>query len=143
MSDTADSKWYLVDASGCTLGRLSTIVATHLMGKHRPAYSPHRLSGDHVVVVNAEKVVVTGRKMDQKVYRWYTGYPGGLKELPFRKAMKTHPERVIEWAVQGMLPKNKLGSRMIRNLKVYAGPQHPHAAQRPEALASDEARKLA
>ena len=142
-SETADQKWYLVDAEGCTLGRLSTILATHLMGKHRPQYAPHKIFGDHVVVINASKIIVTGRKREQKVYRRYTGYPGGLRELPFRKAMESHPERVIEWAVHGMLPKNRLGSRMIRNLKVYAGPQHPHEAQNPEVLASDTARKLA
>ena len=142
-SETAEAKWYLVDAQGCTLGRLSTIVAMHLMGKHRARWSPHKVTGDHVVVINAEKIVVTGRKRDQKVYRWYSGYPGGLKELPFWKAMKSHPERVVEWAVEGMLPKNKLRSRMIRNLKVYAGDKHPHEAQRPEVLPADMARKLA
>lgn len=135
------AKWYLVDAEGCTLGRLSTLVATRLIGKHRAEYSPHLAFGDHVVVVNAEKIRVTGRKKDQKFYRWYTGYPGGLKELSLRKAMETHPERVIEWAVEGMLPGNRLGSRMIRNLKVYAGPQHPHEAQRPEPLLASAARK--
>jgi large subunit ribosomal protein L13 len=143
MSNTSEAKWVLVDAEGCTLGRLSTMVAMRLMGKHRADYAPHVNSGDHVVVVNAGKIVVTGRKLDQKVYRWYSGYPGGLKELPLRRAIKSHPERVIEWAVQGMLPKSKLGNRLIRNLKVYAGAQHPHEAQRPESLAADDARKLA
>jgi large subunit ribosomal protein L13 len=132
-----------VDAEGCTLGRLSTFVATHLIGKHRPDYAPHRNAGDHVIVINAEKIEVTGRKLDQKVYRWYTGYPGGLRELPFRKAIANYPERVIEWAVHGMLPKTRLGSRMIRNLKVYAGPHHPHEAQKPEPLTADSARKQA
>jgi large subunit ribosomal protein L13 len=129
-----DPQWFVIDAEGKTLGRLSTVVATRLMGKHRPGYAPHRLFGDHVVVVNAEKIVVTGRKRDQKFYRWYSGYPGGLKELSLRRALDEHPHRVIEWAVQGMLPKNRLGSRMIRNLKVYAGEHHPHEAQRPEPL---------
>ncbi|HXI03477.1 MAG TPA: 50S ribosomal protein L13 [Candidatus Saccharimonadales bacterium] len=136
-------KWYLVDAEGCTLGRLSTVVARHLIGKHRADYAPHKDLGDHVIVVNAGKVNVTGRKRDQKIYRWYTGYPGGLKELPLRKALVSHPERVVEWAVQGMLPKTRLGSRMIRKLKVYAGAQHPHEAQRPEPLDASAARKSA
>ena len=144
-SNTAgdESQWFLVDAEGMTLGRLSTVIATRLMGKHRPNYAPHRAFGDHVVVVNAEKVEVTGRKRSQKMYRWYTGYPGGLKEISLSKALAEHPARVIEWAVQGMLPKNKLASRMIRNLKAYAGPQHPHQAQRPEPLAIAPARKTA
>ncbi len=137
------AKWYVLDAEGCTLGRLSTVVATHLIGKHRAEYAPHVAFGDHVVVINAGKITVTGRKKDQKFYRWYTGYPGGLKQLSLRKAMETHPERVVEWAVQGMLPKNRVGSRMIRNLKVYAGPQHPHEAQRPEPLEATAARKRA
>jgi large subunit ribosomal protein L13 len=138
-----EARWYVVDADGKTLGRLSTAVATRLIGKHRPNYAPHRLFGDHVIVVNAEKIVVTGRKRSQKVYHWHSGYPGGLKELPFAKAMEKHPTRVIEWAVQGMLPKNRLGSRMIRNLKVYKGPQHPHEAQQPEPIDLAPARKSA
>lgn len=139
----AEAKWFVVDAEGCTLGRLSTLVATRLIGKHRAEYAPHVAFGDHVVVINAQKVLVTGRKRDQKFYHWYTGYPGGIKSLGLRKAMENHPERVIEWAVQGMLPKNRLGSRMIRNLKVYAGAQHPHEAQRPEPLAAAGGRKRA
>ena len=136
-------QWYVIDAEGVTLGRLSTMVAGRLIGKHRPEYAPNRLFGDHVVVVNAGKVVVTGRKRTEKIYRRHTGYPGGLKELPLWKALAEHPTKVIEWAVEGMLPKNRIGQRMIRNLKVYAGPQHPHEAQRPEPLALPPARKSA
>jgi len=136
-------QWFLVDAEGKTLGRLSTTVATRLIGKHRPGYAPHRLFGDHVVVINAAKVAVTGRKRTQKIYRRHTGYPGGLKELPLGKALAKHPTNVIEWAVQGMLPKNKIGRRMIRNLKVYAGEKHPHEAQRPVPLDLTPARKSA
>jgi large subunit ribosomal protein L13 len=138
-----EPKWFVIDAEGRTLGRLSTLVASRLIGKHRPNYAPHRLFGDHVVVLNAAKVTVTGRKLDEKVYRRHTGYPGGLKELPLRKALASHPDRVIAWAVEGMLPKNRIGKRMIRNLKVYAGPQHPHEAQRPEPLELVAARKSA
>jgi len=138
-----EAQWFVVNAEGKTLGRLCTAVATRLMGKHRPNYAPHRAFGDHVVVINAEKITVTGRKRAQKFYRWYTGYPGGLKEISLAKALAEHPARVIEWGVQGMLPKNKLGSRMIRNLKAYAGPQHPHQAQRPEPLDLAPARKSA
>ena len=136
-------KWYVVDAEGKTLGRLSTVVASHLMGKQRPHYSPHQVFGDHVVVVNAEKIRVTGRKLNQKIYRWHTGYPGGLKEIPLWKALAEHPVKVIEWAVQGMLPKNRIGKRMIRNLIVYTGPRHPHEAQRPEPLELAPTRKSA
>ncbi len=136
-------RWYIVDAEGRTLGRLSTVVAHHLMGKQRPGYAPHRLFSDHVVVVNAAKVVVTGRKRTQKIYHWHSGYPGGLKALPLGKALSERPERVVEWAVQGMLPKNRIGKRMIRNLMVYAGPGHPHDAQRPEPLETASARKSA
>lgn len=136
-------RWFLVDAEGKTLGRLSAAVAIRLMGKHRPDYAPHKLHGDHVVVVNAAKITVTGRKLDEKLYRRHTGYPGGFKEVTLKKALAEHPTNVIEWAVQGMLPKNKIGKRMIRNLKVYAGPQHPHEAQRPEPLAAAPARKSA
>jgi large subunit ribosomal protein L13 len=133
----------VVDADGATLGRLSAHVARHLIGKHRPDYAPHRLAGDHVVVVNAARVAVTGRKRTEKLYRRHTGYPGGLKELPLWKALADHPTKVVEWAVQGMLPKSRLGRRMIRNLKVYAGPQHPHQAQRPEPLPAARTRTSA
>lgn len=136
-------QWYVIDAAGQTLGRLCTVVAHRLIGKHRPEYAPHRLFGDHVVVVNAEKIVVTGRKREQKIYRKHTGYPGGIRELSLDKALAKYPTRVIEWAVQGMLPKNRIGSRMIRNLKVYTGASHPHEAQRPEPLDLSPVRKSA
>jgi large subunit ribosomal protein L13 len=127
-------KWYVVDADGKVLGRLAARVATLLMGKHKPTYAPHVDTGDHVVVVNAAKVHLTGRKLSDKVYRWHTGYIGGLREVRAETMLRTHPERVIEWAVSGMLPKTKLGRAMGRKLKVYAGPDHPHVAQRPEVL---------
>jgi large subunit ribosomal protein L13 len=129
-----DRKWYLVDAQDKVLGRLATRVATILRGKHKPYYTPHLDVGDHVVVVNAEKVHLTGRKLTDKVYRWHTGYIGHLREVSAEKMLRTHPERVIEWAVQGMLPKGRLGRAMAKKLKVYRGPEHPHAAQKPEAL---------
>ena len=127
-------KWYLVDAQGKVLGRLATRVATILRGKHKPHYAPHLDVGDHVIVVNAEKVHLTGRKLTDKVYRWHTGYIGHLREVSAGKMLRTHPERVIEWAVQGMLPKGRLGRAMAKKLKVYRGPVHHHAAQKPEPL---------
>ncbi|HKY32159.1 MAG TPA: 50S ribosomal protein L13 [Candidatus Polarisedimenticolia bacterium] len=130
-----DARWYLVDADGKTLGRLATAVAMRLRGKHRPTYAPNYDHGDHVVVVNASKVVLTGKKKTDKMYRRHTGYPGGLKEIAAGKLLATRPERVIESAVQGMLPKNSLGRKLILKLKVYSGPEHPHAAQKPEPLA--------
>ncbi|MBI4561534.1 MAG: 50S ribosomal protein L13 [Candidatus Rokubacteria bacterium] len=114
------------------LGRLATQVATILRGKHKPHYAPHLDVGDHVIVVNAEKVHLTGRKLTDKVYRWHTGYIGNLREVNAGKLLRTHPERVIEWAVKGMLPKGRLGRAMAKKLKVYRGPEHPHAAQKPE-----------
>jgi large subunit ribosomal protein L13 len=128
----ADRRWIVVDAEGQTLGRLSTFVARALMGKHRPSYTPFADTGDFVVVVNAEKVRLTGRKIDKKFYRWHTGYPGGLKEMTAGRVLKEKPTRVIEWSVRGMLPKGRLGRRLGLKLKVYTGPVHPHAAQRPE-----------
>jgi large subunit ribosomal protein L13 len=127
-------QWYVVDAAGQTLGRLASQVAHVLRGKHRPAYSPAVDTGDFVVVVNAEKIHVTGRKLDQKKYYRYSGYPGGLKEIALRDQLAKHPTRVIEHAVRGMLPKNRLGRRMFKHLKVYAGPEHPHEAQQPQPL---------
>jgi large subunit ribosomal protein L13 len=115
-------------------------VATILRGKHKPTFAPHLDVGDHVVVVNADKVHLTGRKRQDKMYRWHTGYIGGLREVSAEKMLKTHPERVVEWAVQGMLPKNRLGRAMARKLKVYRGTAHPHQAQRPEPLAVKEIR---
>jgi large subunit ribosomal protein L13 len=126
--------WYVVDARGQTLGRLATQVARMLRGKHKPIYSPSVDVGDYVIVVNADKVHVTGRKLDQKMYYRHTGYPGGLKQITLRNLLQKHPTRVIEHAVRGMLPKNRLGRQMFKKLKVYAGPDHPHEAQQPERL---------
>jgi large subunit ribosomal protein L13 len=126
--------WYVVDASGRTLGRLASEIARIVRGKHKPIYSPAADVGDYVIVVNAEKVLVTGRKMDQKVYYRHSGYPGGLKEVTLRRMLEEHPTRVVEHAVRGMLPKNRLGRKMFKKLKVYAGPEHPHEAQQPEPL---------
>ncbi len=133
-ADAVDRKWLLVDARGQVLGRLATRVATILRGKHKPTFAPHLDVGDHVVVINAEQVHLTGRKMTDKVYRWHTGYIGGLREISAERMLRTHPERVIEWAVQGMLPKGRLGRAMFKKLKVYRGAEHPHAAQKPEPL---------
>ncbi len=121
--------WHVIDASGRTLGRLATEVATLLMGKHKPIYTPHLNTGDFVVVLNAAKVRVTGRKAEQKIYYRHSGYPGGLKSVTFDKMMETHPTRVIEHAVKGMLPHNRLGRDRLRRLKVYVGDVHPHQAQ--------------
>jgi large subunit ribosomal protein L13 len=126
--------WYVVDASGQTLGRLASEVAQIVRGKHKPIYSPSVDVGDYVIVVNADKVQVTGRKLDQKVYYRHSGYPGGLKEVSLRRMLQEHPTRVIEHAVRGMLPKNRLGRKMFKKLKVYAGAEHPHEAQQPEPL---------
>jgi len=127
-------EWFLVDAAGQTLGRLATQVADVLHGKRKATYSPSVDVGDYVIVVNAEKIRVTGRKLDQKMYYSYTGYPGGLRETTLRNLLQKHPTRVITRAVRGMLPKNRLGRQMLRKLKVYAGPEHPHAAQQPKPL---------
>ena len=132
--DEIERKWFLVDAQDRVLGRLAAQVATILRGKHKPLFAPHLDMGDHVVVVNAEKVHLTGRKLTGKVYRWHSGYIGGLREVTADKMLKTHPERVVEWAVQGMLPKGRLGRAMAKKLKVYRGTDHPHAAQKPEPL---------
>ncbi|HPX93105.1 MAG TPA: 50S ribosomal protein L13 [Bacillota bacterium] len=126
-----DRKWYLVDAEGQILGRLATGIAAILRGKNKAEYTPHMDMGDFVVVVNAEKIVLTGKKEEQKLYRRHTGYPGGLREIPYERMMEKHPERVLEKAVRGMLPKNTLGRAMFRKLKVYAGPEHKHQAQQP------------
>ncbi|MBI5708701.1 MAG: 50S ribosomal protein L13 [Candidatus Eisenbacteria bacterium] len=124
-------QWLVVDAEGKTLGRLATQVATVLRGKHKPIYTPHMDTGDHVVVINAEKVALSGRKAEDKKYFHHTMYPGGATWTSIQEVMAKHPERVVQRAVQGMLPKTKLGRAMIKKLKVYAGPEHPHAAQRP------------
>jgi large subunit ribosomal protein L13 len=132
--DEVQREWFVVDASGKTLGRLATEVARILRGKHKPIYSPMIDVGDYVIVVNAEKVRVTGRKLTQKFYYRHSGYPGGFKQISLRDMLARHPTRVIEYAVWGMLPKNALGRRMFKKLKVYAGPDHPHQAQNPKPL---------
>ena len=126
--------WWVVDATDKTLGRLATEIASYLRGKHKPIFTPHVDCGDYVIVINAEKIHVTGRKMDQKMYYRHSGYPGGLKSINLRDQLAKNPERVIEAAVRGMLPKNRLGRRIYAKLKVYAGPEHPHAAQNPQPL---------
>lgn len=127
-------EWFVVDASGQTLGRLAAQIATVLRGKHKPTYTPHLDCGDYVIVVNADKVRVTGRKLDQKIYYRHSGYPGGLKQISLRHQLQQHPDRVILFAVRGMLPKNRLGRQMIKKLKIYASPDHPHQAQQPKPL---------
>jgi large subunit ribosomal protein L13 len=129
-----ERQWMVVDATDQVLGRLATRVATILRGKHKPTYAPHLDVGDHVIVINAERVHLTGKKLRDKQYRWHTGYIGGLREVSAETMLRTHPERVIEWAVQGMLPKNRLGKAMARKLKVYKGAAHPHQAQQPKVL---------
>ena len=126
--------WYVVDATNKTLGRLSTEIAARLRGKHKPEYTPHVDTGDYIVVVNAEKVRVTGNKLNDKMYHHHTGYIGNLKTVPLNKMLATHPERVIENAVKGMLPKGPLGRKMLSKLRVFAGPEHSHAAQQPMPL---------
>lgn len=126
--------WYVVDAQGQTLGRLATRVASVLRGKHKPIYTPHVDCGDYVVIVNAEKIHTTGRRLTQKKYYRHSGYPGGLKEVTLRDQLQKFPNRVLEQAVRGMLPKNRLGRQMFKKLKVYAGPDHPHQAQQPKVL---------
>jgi large subunit ribosomal protein L13 len=127
-------KWYVVDASGAVLGRLASEVASRLRGKHSPLFTPHADTGDYVVVINAEKIVLTGRKMDQKSYYRHSGYIGGLKTVTAKELMAKKPEDLIRFAVKGMLPKNKLGRKLFNKLKVYAGEQHPHEAQQPQVL---------
>lgn len=127
-------EWFVVDAAGVPLGRLATRVAHILRGKHKPMYTPSMDVGDHVIILNAGKVALTGRKAQTKMYRRHSGYPGGLKEVTFEKLIASKPERVIELAVKGMLPKNSLGRAMFRKLKVYAGSEHPHTAQQPKTL---------
>ena len=129
-----EQAWRLVDADGQILGRLATEIADTLRGKNKPAYTPHVDSGDFVIVVNAEKVRVTGKKLDQKIYYRHSGYPGGIKQESFAKLHATKPERVLQKAVKGMLPKGPLGYAMLRKLKVYAGDKHPHSAQQPKTL---------
>jgi large subunit ribosomal protein L13 len=127
-------KWYVIDASDQVLGRVATKAATILSGKHRPHYAPFLVTGDHVVIINAEKIRLTGQKQEQKVYRWHTLYPGGLREKKASDLMESNPERILREAVLGMLPKNKLRKRLVQRLKIYRANQHPHVAQRPEPL---------
>ena len=129
-----ERKWYVVDAEGKTLGRLATEVAMVLRGKNKPIYTPHVDCGDYVIVINAEKVVVTGKKRTNKIYKKHTGYPGGLREITFEKLQQKKPEEIIRHAVKGMLPDGKLGRQMFKKLKVYAGAEHPHTAQKPETM---------
>jgi large subunit ribosomal protein L13 len=130
-----EKKWVMIDAKGLVVGRLATIVAMRLRGKHKPTYTPHVDCGDNVIVVNADKVVLTGRKLQQKVYYHHTGYPGGIKERSAKAIMEGRfPQRVVEKAVERMLPRGPLGRQQLSNLRVYAGPDHPHAAQQPEML---------
>jgi large subunit ribosomal protein L13 len=126
--------WYVIDAQGQTLGRLATQVATLLRGKHKPTYTPHVDCGDYVIIVNAEKIHVTGQKMTQKNYYRHSGYPGGIEQVTLRDQLQKFPDRVVEQAVRGMLPKNRLGRRMFKKLKVYAGSDHPHQAQQPKSI---------
>jgi len=132
--ETVKRDWYLIDASGKTLGRLSTELARRLRGKHKPVYTPHVDTGDYLVVINAEKIAVTGNKLQDKMYHRFTGYVGNLKTQSLQQMLDKHPERVIEIAVKGMLPKNPLGRAMYRKLKVYSGAEHPHSAQQPQVL---------
>ncbi|MGB3533950.1 MAG: 50S ribosomal protein L13 [Microcoleaceae cyanobacterium] len=136
-ADTVEQKWYVVDAANQRLGRLSTEIARILRGKNKPTYTPHIDTGDFVIVLNADKVEVTGRKRSQKLYRRHSGRPGGMKTETFDQLQERIPERIIEQAVKGMLPKNALGRQLFRKLKVYAGSDHPHAAQLPETLTID------
>lgn len=129
-----DRKWFVVDARNQVLGRLATRVAHILRGKHKPIFAPHVDVGDHVIVINVDKIRVTGRKAQQKRYTRYTGYPGGLKSTVYEELFASQPEKVLEHAIKGMLPKNRLGRQMYKKLKVYAGDQHPHIAQKPKAL---------
>ena len=129
-----DRKWYVVDAEGQTLGRLATQVATIIRGKHKAIYTPHVDTGDYVIIINAEKIVLTGKKLDDKIYRRHTGYPGGLREVNYRKLIAEKPEFVIHKAVKGMIPHTRLGRQMIKKLKVYSGSEHNQQAQKPEVL---------
>lgn len=132
--DKIERKWYVVDAEGCTLGRLSSQIASVLRGKNKPVFTPHVDTGDYVIVVNADKIKVTGKKLQQKIYYNHSDYPGGMRETTLAEMLAKKPEKVVELAVKGMLPKGPLGRSMIKKLHVYAGAEHPHAAQKPEVL---------
>ena len=129
-----ERKWYVVDCEGQTLGKVASKVAAVLRGKHKPTFTPHVDCGDYVIVINAEKIQVTGKKRKEKIYKRHTGYPGGLREISFEKLQEKKPEEIIRHAVKGMMPKGRLGRQMYKKLKVYAGPDHKHAAQKPESL---------
>jgi len=133
-NETVQRNWRIVDADGAVLGRLAVKVAMTLMGKDKPTYTPHVDTGDYVIVVNADKVRVTGNKADIKEYQTYSGYPGGQRIIPYKRMMERHPERVVEMAIKRMLPKNTLGAQMYKKLKVYSGPTHEHAAQQPQKM---------
>ncbi len=137
MGNSIERKWYVVDANGKVLGRLASKVARILRGKHKPEYAPHIDVGDHVIVINAAGIVLTGKKASQKEMTRYSGYPGGLKRIKYEKLLKDKPEFVVEKAIKGMLPHTKLGRKMAKKLRVYAGPDHPHQAQKPEPLEID------
>jgi len=129
-----ERKWYIVDANACILGRLASFVASRLRGKHKPMYTPHVDTGDHIIVINANKVALTGKKWNEKFYYRHSGYVGGLKSMTAKQLLEKRPEDLVTHAVRGMLPKNRLGRKMLKKLKVYAGPEHPHVAQQPERL---------
>lgn len=132
--ETVERKWYVIDADGVVLGRLASQVALMLRGKHKPTFTPHVDTGDYIIVVNTDKIVMTGRKLDQKIYYHHSGYPGGLKETKYRDLLANKSEFALKKAVRGMLPKGPLGNKMFKKLKVYAGAEHPHAAQQPEVF---------
>ena len=136
-AQTVEKKWYVVDAEGVTLGRLATRVASVLRGKHKPTYTPNVDTGDFVIVINTDKVVLTGKKLEDKFYRYHTGYIGGLKEIPYKKMMEEKSDLAVYEAVRGMLPKNSLGRAMIKKLRVYKGAEHNHVAQKPETMKVD------
>ncbi|NOZ56648.1 MAG: 50S ribosomal protein L13 [Calditrichaeota bacterium] len=129
-----EQKWYIVDAEGKILGRLASKVAFILRGKHRPEFAPHMDFGDHIIIINADKIRVTGRKAQQKHYVSYSGYPGGLKTVSYTRMLREHPERILFHAIKGMLPHNRLGRKLLKKVRIYAGPDHPHQAQQPEPL---------
>lgn len=133
-TEKVDHPWYLIDANGKTLGRLASVIAHRLRGKHKPEYTPHADTGDYIIVINADKIVVTGNKAEGKMYHRHTGYIGGIKSESFKSLQARQPERILETAIKGMLPKGPLGRQMYRKLNVYAGDKHPHAAQQPELL---------
>lgn len=131
-TNEVDRKWYVIDAEDMVLGRLASEVSTILMGKNKPIYTPHVDTGDFVIIINAEKIKLTGNKINQLNHTYHTGHPGGLKEIPYKRLIEEKPERIIELAVKGMLPKNKIGRKMIRKMKIYSGAEHKHEAQQPE-----------